>query len=307
MGELEVYYKFILSIALILIVARGAGELAERFLNQPAVLGELLAGIAISPFALGGIIFQGDPILLNFGAIDHAFGIEDFRVMEVFSMIAVIVLLFHAGVETDVHQFMRLGFGGSAIAVGGVVVPFIAGYFVTTMFGYPPAAAIFMGAVLTATSIGITVRILMDMKRFHTKEGTTILVAAVVDDILAVIILALVVAIAVTGEISIAGLVTLGAIGFSVWFAIVMVGVKFHTYVSRILLAPFKKSGTMPIFALVFGLLLAYLMTLVQLHPVIGAYAAGLMFAATKERKEIAHAIQPVMLFLAPLFFVMLG
>ena len=125
-----------------------------------------------------------------------------------------------------------------------------------------------MGAVLTATSIGVTVRILMDMGRLNTREGTTILVGAVVDDI---------------------------------------IGLKFNKYISRYLLGPFKDSGTAPIVALIIGFIIAYLVTLVELHPVVGAYVAGLMFSACNEKEEIMEEGHPIMIFAAPFFFAYLG
>ena len=315
--ELEIYFKFILSFALILIAARIGGEIAERYLKQPAVLGELLAGIAISPFALGALI--NDPIILGFASIEHAqfftakggfaFEVGEFNVMEVISEIAVVALLFVAGVETNVRAFLRQGKTGAMVAVGGVVLPFAFGYFITMLFypGAGSAAWLFMGAVLTATSIGVTVRILMDMKRLHTREGTTILVAAVIDDILGIVILSVVTAVAITGAINVAEAIRIAILGFVIWFALIMIGVKFHKRISRFVLTPFKRSGTMPIAAIIIGFLIAYLVTLVDLHPVVGAYAAGLMFAATAEKEEIIEKTRPIMLFLAPFFFCFLG
>ncbi len=314
---LEVYFKFILSFALILIAARIGGEIAERYLKQPAVIGELVAGIAISPFALGALI--NDPIILSFARIEHAqfftakgsfaFEVGEFNVMQIIAEIAVVALLFVAGVETNVRAFLRQGKTGAWVAVGGVALPFIFGYFITMLFypGAGSAAWLFMGAVLTATSIGVTVRILMDMKRLHTREGTTILVAAVIDDIIGIVILSVVVAVAITGAVNVAEVVRIAVLGFVIWFGLIMLGVKFHKYVSRFLLNPFKRSGTMPIFAILVGFLIAYLVTLVDLHPVVGAYAAGLMFAATAEKEEITEKTRPIMLFLAPFFFCYLG
>jgi Kef-type K+ transport system membrane component KefB len=303
--ELEVYFKFILSFALILIAARIGGEIAERYLKQPAVLGELVAGIIISPFALGGLI--NDPIILNFATV-QAFG-GDFNIMEVISEIAVVALLFVAGVETNVKAFLRQGKTGALVAVGGVILPFIFG-FIVTMLLFPDAQMkgwLFIGAVLVATSIGLTVRILMDMGRLNTKEGTTILVAAVVDDIIGIVILSVVLSVAKTGTIDVLNVVRITLVGFAVWFALLMIGIRFNKQISRFLLNPFKKSGTMPIFAIIIGFLIAYLVTLVDLHPVVGAYVAGLMFAATAEKEEILDKTRPIMLFLAPFFFCYLG
>ena len=312
--ELEIYFKFILSFALILIAARLGGEFAERYLKQPAVLGELVAGIAISPFALGGLIFGDDPIILNFATISGQFvgtgeTFSNFHVMEIISQIAVIALLFVAGVETNVRDFVRQGKTGALVAVGGVILPFAFGYLITMLFypDGPSTAWLFMGAVLVATSIGITVRILMDMGRLNTRAGTIILVAAVIDDIIGIIVLSVIASIADTGSVEALHIVRITMIGFGVWFALLIIGVKFHKYISKIFLSPFKRSGTMPIVAILMGFLIAYLVTLVDLHPVVGAYVAGLMFAACGEKEEIIEKTRPIMLFLAPFFFCYLG
>jgi Kef-type K+ transport system membrane component KefB len=167
---------------------------------------------------------------------------------------------------------------------------------------------LFMGATLTATSIGLTVRILMDMGRLATREGTTILVGAVVDDIIGIVILSVIIVMARTeGGINVFEPIKILAIGFAVWFALLIIGVTLHKYISKILLNPFKRSGTMPIIAIIIGFVIAYLVTLVDLHPVVGGYVAGLMFAATAEKEEIADKTRPIMLFLAPFFFAYLG
>lgn len=313
--EVEIYFKFILSFALILLAARIGGEIFERYLKQPPVLGELVAGIVISPFALGGLVH--DPIILNFATIPGAFGLHEFNVMEVISEIAVIGLLFVAGVETDVRAFLRQGVTGALVAIGGVILPFAFGFFITMWLAPEVKIAgwLFMGATLTATSIGVTVRILMEMGKLQTKTGTTILVGAVIDDIIGIVILSVVVgisAVAKSGQEINAIQVSIDAIrtavlGFAIWFALLIVGVRFNKYISRFLLVPFKRSGTMPIMAIIVGFLIAYLVTLVGLHPVVGAYVAGLMFAATEEREEIMENTRPIMLFLAPFFFCYLG
>jgi Kef-type K+ transport system membrane component KefB len=313
--ELEIYFKFILTFGLILLAARIGGELFERYLKQPPVLGELVAGIIISPFALG--YFIHDPIILHFATIQGAFGLHEFNIMEVISEIAVVALLFVAGVETDVNAFLRQGVTGGLVALGGVILPFIFGYFITMWLAPETGIAgwLFMGAALTATSIGVTVRILMEMGKLQTREGTTILVGAVIDDIIGIVILSIVLGISYTtqagGEINLAHIgldaLRIAAIGFAVWFALLIIGVRFNKYISRFLLNPFKKSGTIPIFALIIGFIIAYLVTLVGLHPVVGAYVAGLMFAATDEREDILDKTRPIMLFLAPFFFCYLG
>jgi len=303
-----VYFKFILSLGLVLIFARIFGELSERYFKQPAVLGELVAGIIISPFLLGGLIH--DPIILNFATVHNPFVLQgDFDIMYIIANIAVVILLFQAGVETDIRSFLKQAPTGFAVAFGGVVLPFVGGYFVTRALCPDVGIGgwLFMGAVLTATSIGVTVRILMDMGRLNTPEGTTILVAAVVDDIIGLIILSIVIGLSETGEFEILEAVKIGAIGFAVWFSLLLIGIKLNKYISRFLLNPFKSSGTAPIVALIIGFLVAYLVTLVDLHPVVGAYVAGLIFSACQEKEEIIEKGRPIMLFAAPFFFAYLG
>jgi Kef-type K+ transport system membrane component KefB len=147
----------------------------------------------------------------------------------------------------------------------------------------------------------------MDMGRLNSKEGIIVLVAAVVDDIIGLVILSIVVSVSSTGEFHPLNSVLTGIIGFVVWAALLAIGVFGHKFISRFLLGPFKKSGTLPIFALIIGIIISYLVTLVDLHPVVGAYAAGLMFASTVEREDILRATHSIMLFLAPFFFAYLG
>ena len=127
--DIEVYFKFLLSFALILVAARLGGEFAERYLKQPAVIGELVAGIIISPFALGGLIFGDDAIILNFATVSGWFvetgeAVQHLHIMEIISQIAVVTLLFVAGVETNVKDFVKQGKTGTLVAIGGVVLPF---------------------------------------------------------------------------------------------------------------------------------------------------------------------------------------
>jgi Kef-type K+ transport system membrane component KefB len=305
-------FKLILTFGLVLLAARLGGEIAERYLKQPAVIGELVAGIIVSPFLLGGLLH--DPVILNFATIsghlvDGGLEIEGFNPLQIISEIAVIALLFVAGLETDVRSFVKNAFTGALVAVGGVILPFIFGFFAARYF-FPDIGTIgwlFTGAVLTATSIGITVRILMDMGKMGTREGTIILVAAVIDDILGLVILSVVVSMAKTGVLSPMSAIMTGLVGFGVWLGILFLGYFGHKHISRFLLRPFKDSGLMPVTALIIGVIISYAVTLVGLHPVVGAYVAGLMFASTAEREEIIHQTRPIMLFLAPFFFAYLG
>jgi len=303
----EIYYKFILTFAVVLVAAMVGGELARRYLKQPRVLGELVAGMIISPFALGGLV--NDPIVMNFATIRGAYGLGEFSPMEVISQISIVILLFGAGIETNVRAFKKNIGPGGAVALGGVILPFILGFLVTMALGneYGLAGWLFMGAALTATSIGVTVRLFLDMGRLQTKPGTIIVVAAVIDDIISIIILSVVLSVARTGSLGLANATTIMVISLGAWFACLVLATRWHRYISRYFLAFFRKSGTMPIVAIITGFLISYLVTLVGLHPVVGAYLAGLIFSSTAEKDEILQAVRPIMLFMGPFFFTYLG
>ena len=188
------------------------------------MIGELLIGVAIGPYALGnyinlGKIIPGSGLGTLFPKPDiptEAISLELFSISE----IAVIVLLFFVGLETNLGQFIRYAKPGSVIALGGVIVPFILGVVATIMFGYADgigsAEALFMGAAMTATSVGITARVLSERKKLATPEGVTILAAAIIDDILGILILTLAVGVADTGAVSLTDILIVGgkAAGF---------------------------------------------------------------------------------------------
>ncbi|HIF13381.1 MAG TPA: cation:proton antiporter, partial [Dehalococcoidia bacterium] len=196
----------VLLLAFIVLAAKLAGEMVERFAALPSVLGELGAGVLIGPFALGGIeigsfgpLFEVPKAIDDLGnAVDVITPVspELFFVAE----IAAIILLFQAGLETNRAQFFRWVKPATAVAAGGVVVPFAFGFLATLFLGFASLdstqemlPALFVGAIMTATSVGITARVLGDIRRLDTPEGTTVLAGAVVDDVLGILILAIVI------------------------------------------------------------------------------------------------------------------
>jgi len=154
---------FLLAFASALIGAKLLGELAER-VRQPAVLGELLAGIALGPSVLGLVPLTAGIFLV--------------------AEIGVILLLFEVGLETDLGELLCVGGPAMAVALAGMALPFFGGFFATRILGFETLTAIFVGAALTATSIGITARVLSELKVLTTREGQVILGAAVADDVL---------------------------------------------------------------------------------------------------------------------------
>src|SRR3989338_5248222 len=172
----------LLTIFIILVSAKIGGELAER-IKQPAVLGELIAGVVVGTSVLG-LVHESDFFSL-------------------FAQIGAIILLFEAGVTSEYESFMRVKFWALSVAVVGVTFPFAFGYFISHFSGLGVIESIFVGATLTATSVGITVRVFQDLGKIKTKEARIVIGAAVVDDVIGLIILAAVIGISASGSVSI--------------------------------------------------------------------------------------------------------
>lgn len=293
---LEAVTHLVIQLCVILILAKLGGEIFTRYLKLPAVIGELMVGVAIGPYALGNVInlstiIPGSdlgPLFAKPEDPTKAIGSELFSISE----IAVIVLLFFVGLETNLKQFMRYARPGSVIALGGVVVPFILGVFATIAFGYADgigsAEALFMGAAMTATSVGITARVLSEHKKLATPEGVTIMAAAVIDDILGILILTLAVGVADTGAVSVSDILIVGgkAAGFLVvWFG---GGLLISKYVSKFILS-LKVTGAAIAISLGLALLSSGLAESFGLAFIIGAYATGLALSGTKLAQVLAH------------------
>jgi Kef-type K+ transport system membrane component KefB len=309
-GLTELVVKLVFQFSIILFAAKIAGEFTERVLKQPGVLGELAIGILIGPYALGskisiptlGVLFP-----LNEGGVAQ---IPISPELYSIAQIAVIVLLFTAGVETDLQAFLRYAKPATIIAVGGVVFPFIFGDVVTVLMGFADnfmdPVALFMGAALTATSVGITARVLSDLNKLNTPEGVTILAGAVVDDVLGILVLAIVVSIGLTGAVSIGkvSLIALKAVGF--WLVLMTVGILTADYVAKILKI-FKASGAMLTLAFALGLLFSAIAEMFGLAMIIGAYAIGLSLSKTDIKEELVESLMPLYHALVPVFFVVMG
>jgi Kef-type K+ transport system membrane component KefB len=294
----------VLYLAVILIAAKLGGDLATR-LGQPAVLGELLFGILLGNLPLAGITLL-DPIR-------HDVSID------MLSRLGVILLLFEVGLESTVAQMLRVGWSSLLVAVIGVIVPFVLGWGVGAWLlpqesGYVHA---FLGATLTATSVGITARVLQDLERSQTGESRIILGAAVIDDVLGLVILAVVAAIIGAadrgGDLSYADLLlTLGkAVGFLV--GSLALGVAFSRRLFG-LASRLRARGVLLAAGLSFCFLLAGLASVVGLAPIVGAFSAGLILEDTHYREFADHEehtleelIQPISSFLVPVFFVLMG
>lgn len=294
----------LIGVAVLLIVAKIGGEFFER-IKQPAVLGELIGGILIGNLALVG--FHGfEPLRTN-------------AVIGSLAEIGVIILLFEVGLESNIGEMLEVGWSSLLVAVAGVIAPFFLGWGVAAYFlpGEATLVHLFIGATLCATSVGITARVLKDMGKLQARESRIILGAAVIDDVLGLLILAVVAgAIKAAGagtSLSMAGvaLITIKAVAF-------LIGAL---AAGRYLMPPvFRRAGMweargmLLALSISFCFLLAWLAAIVGLAPIVGAFAAGLVldeahYASFRSRgeKDLEELIRPVSDLLVPLFFVLMG
>jgi len=277
--------KLLLAFGVALLGAKLLGELAQRF-RQPAVLGELLAGVALGPSVVGLVPLSEGMFLL--------------------AEVGVLLLLFEVGLETDLEEILRVGGRALAVALIGMALPFLGGFFVTKLLGYPVLAAVFVGAALTATSIGITARVLAELKALATPEGRIILGAAVADDVLGLIVLAVVSRVAERGTVDVWEVSKASGLAIGFLTLAILVGIP----VGRRLVRVVDRTGVRGVLvaaSVALAVLLAYVAARAGSAPIIGAFAAGLVLARTNRRHEIDTAIKPVVDIFAPLFFVFVG
>jgi len=276
---------FLLGLVLVWLAAKLAGEGMER-IGQAAVLGELLAGVVIGPGVLG-LVHESEAL--------HAL-----------AELGVLVLLFEVGLESDLHDLLRAGLQATLVALVGVVVPFAVGYGIMYALGYPQLLAIFVGATFTATSVGITARVLADLGRLQDAAAKVVLGAAVVDDILGLIILAVVTGIAQTGGVSFGSVAMLSAKAVVFLAVAILVGLRLAPTLIR-WVGGLKARGTLIVYSVVFAVGLAVIADLIGLATIIGAFAAGLVLATTERREHIEERLKPVADLLVPVFFVTVG
>jgi len=289
-------------LALVLVLAKVVGDLFER-LKQPAVLGEILVGVVL-----------GNLNLLGWGWFD---GLTEQAAFQGLAEIGVILLLFEVGLESDMGKMARAG--AAATAVVGVILPVAFGFSVHRLL-VPHATwhvHLFIGAVLAATSVGITARVLRDLGRLDSPTARVILGAAVIDDVIGLVVLSVVVGIvkaADSGEVLAAWeivRIAVFAIGFLVGAA--LLGRPASAALFRVV-SYLQIRGVLLAAALAFCFLVSYLAALVGLHPIVGAFAAGLVLdevicrdLASREQHGLEVQLHPISSFLVPVFFVYTG
>jgi monovalent cation:proton antiporter-2 (CPA2) family protein len=270
-------------ILIILIATKLAGEVSVR-LGQPAVLGKLIIGIIIGPAVLGWI--------------------EKTEIIDQISEIGVLLLMFIAGLETDIKALNQNRNSSIGVAVGGIIFPLIGGYLAGLAIGMNQSHALFLGLLLSATSVSISVQTLKELGQLKSRESTTILGAALVDDILVVITLAVMMSFLTAEEISL-GMV----IGkkFMFFVAVGLIGWKVVPWMMR-KLAPLRVSESVISAALIICFFFAYLAEKLGVAGIIGAFAAGISISQTQYKQEVEQKIEPIAYaFFVPVFFVSIG
>jgi Kef-type K+ transport system membrane component KefB len=278
--------QLLFDLLVIFVAAKVLGRLAQA-IGQPTVLGELVGGVVVGASVLGLV----DPKV---------------EVLHLLAEVGVLILLFEIGLESDLDDLLRVGWQSTMVGLVGIVVPFGLGYLLMSLLGFGGISAVFIGATLTATSIGITARVLTDLGKMHTAAARIIIGAAVIDDVLGLVILSVVQGLAATGEVSLPGVArtTVLALGFLV--VAMLVGRATAPRLLRIV-RQVDVRGELLLFAVGFAMLFALTAHAVGSATIIGAFAAGLVLAETEDRHPIEERVKPVADFFVPIFFVTIG
>jgi Kef-type K+ transport system membrane component KefB len=291
-----IFIHIIISLALLLFTAKIFAEFFHR-IKLPIVLGELLAGIIIGPYALGGLpLFNGEPLVILDETIKHI------------GELAAIVILFVAGLEITPREFLRGGASSFTVGVLGVIIPFFVGYIVFSLYGLEALETLLIATALTATSIAISIQVLTSLGKMQTKEARLILGAAIVDDILAIAVLSVVLTMVQTGN-------TTPDVMEITFLILKILGLFVALLVGSILIVPrilhrerlWKSQGSIEgiTTAIFFGG--AGIAALVGLSPIVGAFAIGMAVASTRLIKQVEEYVHKLQIIFAPLFFAIIG
>lgn len=292
----EALIHVLISLAILLFAAKIFAELFNK-LRLPAVLGELVAGIIVGPFALGALpLFDGKPIVVLSETVREI------------GELSGVVILFIAGLQITPKEFLKGGAASFTIGACGVVVPFFVGYYVFTLFGLAALQSVLIATALTATSIAISVRVLTELGKMQTMEARLILGAAIVDDILAIAVLSVVTTMVQTGDMTPNILdITFLILKILGIFAALLIGAIF--IVPKILHAErlWKSRGSIEgiVTASFFGA--SGIAALVGLSPIVGAFAVGMAVASSRIIRRVEDYVDKLEIIFAPLFFAIIG
>ena len=298
-GHSDPIAPVLLGLIIILLAAKVGGELFEK-MNQPSVLGELIFGILIGNIAL----FSGGAY--NF---ENMFNSESIDIM---ARLGVMILLFQVGLESNIKDMMKVGISSFLVSIIGVVAPMVLGYYVSSLI-IPEAgfnAHLFIGATLTATSVGITARVLKDLNKLKTPEAKIILGGAVIDDVLGLIILSVVSGIIISGTISASSIAYISFTSVAFLVGSILIGLKAAPFIGK-WVSGMKVEGMKIVTAFLFLFVMSYMADLMGLATIVGAFAAGLVLDDVSFKNEKEHHIEvlvkPLYCIFVPIFFVLMG
>ncbi len=290
------FLHVIISLGVLLFAAKMMAELFHR-IKLPIVLGELLAGIIVGPFALGALpLVNGEPLVVLDETVRHI------------GEIAAVVILFIAGLEITPREFLRGGAAAFTVGSLGVIVPFFVGYYAFSAFGVEALQSILIATALTATSIAISIQVLTELGKMHSKEARLILGAAIVDDILAIAALSVVVTMVQTGstepailDITFLIMQVLGTFAAILIVSVLVIPRILHT--DRL----WKSKGSIEGIVTAAFFAAAGIAAFVGLSPIVGAFAIGMAVASTRVIEQVHEYVDKLQIIFAPLFFAIIG
>ncbi|MEK5441382.1 MULTISPECIES: cation:proton antiporter [unclassified Fredinandcohnia] len=282
-------FYFLFELAIIVFAVKLVGHLSTK-IGQPSVFGKLLVGIILGPSLLG--IIHPNELISELAEV------------------GVILLMFLAGLETDLKEFKKNAFASTSVAIGGVILPFLGGMGLSIAFGFDTTVAIYMGVLLVATSVSISVQTLRELGKLKSREGVTILGAAVLDDVLGIIILSAVLGLMAGGAAGAGGISSILILLVKIALFFVL-AIAIGYFVLPKLLKVFQRfnvSQTVLSFAVIVALLFAYMGEVFGVAGIVGSYVCGLMLSLTPQSEEMTHKVETFSYpFFVPLFFVNIG
>ena len=290
------FLHVMISLGILLFAAKLMAELFHK-VKLPIVLGELLAGIIVGPFALGALpLINGEPLVVLDETVRHV------------GEIAAVVILFIAGLEITPREFLRGGVAAFTVGSLGVIVPFFVGYYAFAAFGIEALQSILIATALTATSIAISIQVLTELGKMQSKEARLILGAAIVDDILAIAALSVVVTMVQTGntELAILDITLLIMQVLGTFAAILVVSVL---VIPRVLHTErlWKSRGSLEGIVTAAFFAAAGIAAFLGLSPIVGAFAIGMAVASTRIINQVHEYVDKLQIIFAPLFFAIIG
>jgi Na+:H+ antiporter len=290
------FLHIMISLGILLFAAKLMAELFHK-VKLPIVLGEILAGIIVGPFALGALpLINGEPLVVLDETVKHV------------GEIAAVVILFIAGLEITPREFLKGGAAAFTVGSIGVVVPFFVGFYVFEAFGIEVLQSILIATALTATSIAISIQVLTELGKMQSKEARLILGAAIVDDILAIAILSVVATMVQTGntepailDIALLIMQVLGTFAAILIISVLVIPKILHT--ERL----WKSKGSLEGIVTATFFAAAGIAAFLELSPIVGSFAVGMAVASTRIIKQVHDYVDKLQIIFAPLFFAIIG